>query len=280
MLVKIELINKLRENGISIFYGDVCSKDHFHAFLPDGKEFLRFCTINGVKSVFVAVNEREEVEEIDFDKIQDKLTTFFESEVKSALQFGFNRFITKDYYNPAFEKVKNSVEKDRSKYAELLAQNDIVTEEYDEIVDEENDLFETGALDSVFLFALFNGGTVDHLIMFDEDEDESDNKKKAIPSEKELFNMYANQLRNGIAELRQGAFQENERILREMKEELLNKIKVEIISERKWSGLTTQKARNEYADLKHAEWQNKGDYEWLTKKDVRSLVEKMYFLNI
>ena len=43
--------------------------------------------------------------------------------------------------------------------------------------------------------------------------------------------------------------------------------------------MKTQKSRNEYADRLYVEWkEDKGnDYIWLTRKAIRTLVEKEYY---
>ena len=113
-----------------------------------------------------------------------------------------------------------------------------------------------------------------HATIFEaEDADEECNNAL---SEEKLIKKYSYNLQMRMQKIRKDADVEHERILREKKDQVLKQIAEYVRNDSILKYMDTQKSRNEYADRLYIVWQQEKGANWLTKKEVRSIVDLEY----
>ena len=110
-----------------------------------------------------------------------------------------------------------------------------------------------------------------------DNEDFEDNfTDQYIPTEREILYRYTKLIHEQLSRRQIEAQVENDRIAKELRDKILNELKFIIHDTPNLTELRTQKSRYEYADRLCMEQKEKG-YDWLTKKDVRELVDQEYY---
>lgn len=260
-------------NGISVFYGCILPND-FDIYLLDGsRDMIKYCLDNHINSVFLNFKYEDygETELFDFDDVKQKLTDYFENQINFKIRtLGFALpYIKFEFYSPIMENVLNQFE---NEYNSLLSRVHISNSDN---ADDEN-LDET--VISIEAWAINNGCRV-YTSIYDitDDEDfDDDLTDQHIPTEKEILLKYERIFDAQLVNRQYEARVENDRIAKELRDKILNELKFIIHDTPNLTELRTQKSRYEYADRLCMEQKEKG-YDWLTKKDVRELVDQEYY---
>ena len=242
-----------KKKGIHVYTGiviDMCSTD---IGLINVGDFIEYCELNDIKTVFMQYEFRD-IEPIDITDIEDELTEFYSKRFSSYpySEEWLPQHITREFFNPALSKTIDEIEQDRSLY----------------VNEEENE--DEPIL--IRVWASSQSGCRIYTVLYEEEEDE----QEEFLSKKAVFNKYANRIAERLSNLLQEAKKESARIDKEIKESILAEISEAIENNSDLITMNTQKARNEYADRIQIRYQEERGCNWLTKKQVRSMVEFSY----
>lgn len=113
-----------------------------------------------------------------------------------------------------------------------------------------------------------------HATIFDS-EDGNEESNNAL-SEEKLIKKYSYNLQMRMQKLRKDADIEHDRIIKERRDKVLKQIAEFVKNDTTLKYMDTQKSRNEYADRLYIIWQQEKGARWLTKKEVRSIVDLEY----
>lgn len=111
-----------------------------------------------------------------------------------------------------------------------------------------------------------------HITVYEKEKDQAGSSI----TEKEVLNKYARMIVDRLQVLKTEADKESQRITKEKETVTISEIEEIIRSNKDLAFLSTQKARNEYADRIQIIFQEEKGCDWLTKKQVRALVEHRY----
>ncbi|MGN8750843.1 hypothetical protein ACTNEV_10555 [Oscillospiraceae bacterium HCP3S3_D12] len=234
---------------------------------------IKYCLDNHINSVFLNFKYEDygETELFDFDDVKQKLTDYFENQINFKIRtLGFALpYIKFEFYSPIMENVLNQFE---NEYNSLLSRVHISNSDN---ADDEN-LDET--VISIEAWAINNGCRV-YTSIYDitDDEDfDDDFTDQHIPTEKEILLKYERIFDAQLVNRQYEARVENDRIAKELRDKVMSELKSTIRDNSTLTELHTQKRRYDYADRLCMEQKEKG-YDWLTKKDVRELVDQEYY---
>lgn len=269
-----DFFKECANNGITTFEGAFIETDS-DIFLYGGPvEIVKYCSVNNIKSIFLETSYKDSPEAPDIDKLKQKLTNFFKNRLNV---FPFNmlpQMITEDFYNPVLEDVLSKLEVD---YREVFGENEITNLSDNVNYDSNNEDEDDGEIETIEAWVLNNGCRI-HTTVFDsaDFEDESDEGNAPFPTEIEFLNKYAHLIRENLVLREKEAKIESARLVKESRERVYAEITTVVKDNSQIVSLNTQKSRNDYADRLCVAFQEKG-IEWLTKKEVRQIVEREYF---
>ena len=165
------------------------------------------------------------------------------------------KHITMDFFAPALEKTLDELAKD-SAFDLPKSKEKSDNEEIDDVV-----LIEAWAIHS---------GCRIHTTVYEKEDEKED-----LITEREILEKYASVIRQRLDSLRNEAQAESNRIEKENEKKVIDEI-WKIICKSEVIKMNTQKARYEFADRIQILYQEEKGCDWLTKKQVRSLVEYRY----
>lgn len=260
-------------NGISVFHGRIFPDDFDIYLLGGSRDMIKYCLDNHINSVFLNFEYEDygETELFDFNEVKQKLTDYFDDQVNQESVFFSHLYpnLNSQFFNTVLENVINQFEQEYNSMLSRVRTTDSNN------TDDEN-LDET--VISIEAWAINNGCRV-YTSIYDitDNEDFEDNfTDQYIPTEREILYRYTKLIHEQLSRRQIEAQVENDRIAKELRDKILNELKFIIHDTPNLTELRTQKSRYEYADRLCMEQKEKG-YDWLTKKDVRELVDQEYY---
>ena len=247
------------KSGIHVFIGMVLEQCPSDIGIVDVDEFLEYCVLNEIKGIFLHY-EFQEKEELDAEQIRTKLTNFYNNQLK---KFPYSeaylpKHITADFFTSALSQTLDELAKDDT----IITQENGNKEESDEQEDE---------IISVEAWAIHSGCRVfTRVFVKDEDDQEEQLTEKAI------LDKYAHKILTRLERLKDEAAVESERIEKESHKKILDEIWYIIWNNQELGRMKTQKERYEFADRIQIQYQEEKECDWLTKKQVRSMVDYRY----
>ena len=253
---KMDFYGACEELGIHIYNGivlELCSTD---IGLIDIEDFLGYCTLNGIKAIFLQYEFKEEEKEpLDIEEFKTQLKNYYNNLLKRwpYSEQWLPKHITQEFFKPALIKTFEEIEQDRSFDTEQRENND--AEEPIEIK----------------VWALHAGCRIFATVYEKEDDD-----NERTLSGKDLLEHYAKKLVCRLEGLKAEAELESDRIEKEIKERTIKEITEIIENNNDLITMNTQRSRYEFADRIQICYQEEKGCDWLTKKQVRSMVEYRY----
>lgn len=239
-----------KDYGIKVFTGIVAEQCPSDIMLTDAANFLEYCRINDIKSIILTFTFND-VEELNVEEIKHKLRRFFDNKLEEYpySELFFPKYITKDFYLPAWLETMKLFEKEGFHHQGTVDEDPIAVEAW----------------------AIHSGCRIS-AVVYEKEEGQAG----ASLSAEEVLNKYARIIKEKLQIFRAKAEAESQRLIQEHQSVIIAEIKEIIENKPDLVYCTTQKARNEFADRIQIIFQNEKGCDWLTKKQVRSLVEHHY----
>lgn len=297
-----DLFWECNEQGISIFQGHPVGNHHTDFAFDDVDTMLRFCQRNAISNLFLYA-EFPRPEETDASELKETLRKYYDQSVQSRIRgFWARPHITEEFYQPVWAQIERELEQAHSSVGikkpsgELpnedesdeedaaidldalrtaqAALGQSMTEESDE--EEEEVLNDYSQIDD-FLGAktiwawVFHQGASFRATVFHDDISEQWKKQG------ELLQTYQRRISELMHDRFQEADRESRRIEKEKQDVVYAMIEQQLSEDPVVATFSTKKDRCAYADRIANHWQTKPGYEWITKKAVQAIVDKIYY---
>lgn len=256
--------------------------------LDDTEDLLGYCLANDIRAVILDVRYPD-LNDIDEAQLTDRLRHYYKKRVNELLEYAkWTPNITEEYYLPAWEFVLAQMIEELHQLQEpehsadsgsdkAACDEDWQDEECDEMYqdesDEDDDILADCEeyLDAERITAwVIHGNTRIKTLLYQAEEDA--NRITGTS----MVQKYAGILYQELQKRKARATEEHYKIEQEKQKAVLLRIEQLLLTDPQIETLKTQKARNEYADRLLVKWQMEHGDDWLSKKAVRSLVEREY----
>ena len=264
----IDFWTECEQMGIFAFSG-IITPNNSDILIYEKDRFLKFCAINGIKSVILDIEydeyDEDEETEINIDECKKVITEYCERTIDEHSSFFLPEHINKDFYAAFLDEVLGNMEKE---IRDINSNSKQFEEKEDKLI-------------SITAYALHEGCRVYTFVYSADDEESENNESINIEAEKitknNILNKYKRLIYEKLPMYRKEAKAESERITKEIKDSAYSQITNSVRNNGKLITMKTQRSRNEFADRLYVQLKEENEYDWLTKTAIRSIVEREYF---